>query len=353
MDYSKHRPNLYTKSRKRPEKKSKKKCSSSLSLFSSTSSSSSSETSYKCKHVFKEEKCRGHQEGCIVRKCCKCQKIIVCCKCKTGATGPPGPTGAQGNNGHTGAAGLIGGVFGNGADGDVDLCLNPMSIPNPLDRDYYFNSLRVCGNLMTGGYRIFVRETLELVNDAIISDDGQDGGAFTGVGAPIGTYGPGTNGAYATKGVDAHLPTIGGQGGGGKFAGGKLFPFSLTSGGPDLLNAFPQNITGRDLNGITISGGTGGGGDDGLGPGGISPSGGGGGAGVIIITARKITGQGLITTIGGSGGTRGKTGGGGGGGIILNYAELDSNNITANVSGGLGYNGGVDGNHGSTYLVKV
>ena len=336
MDYSKrhHREKRHRKRDQKPPQSAD---------FSSNSKTSYSSDEDECKHLYKDHKCHGH-DGCRPKKCCKG---------KPGPTGPVGPTGAAGERGDTGATGSVAGLFGNGDDGNIDLCINPNAIPNPMDRDYYFRNLKVCGKLCTGGFRIFVRETLEFVNGAVICNDGGNGGPCTGSGAPLGTCGAGTNGLFAGKGVDADTPTIGGQGGQGKYPPGNLLPFTPSGGGPNLLNSFPQNVLGRDLNGVRISGGTGGGGDDGLPPNGIGATGGGGGAGVIIISAQHITGNGEIRARGGNGGTNGKSGGGGGGGIIINYSVIDTDDITINVAGGLGANGGTDGLPGSIYIVQV
>lgn len=358
MDYSKHY--------RRPQNR-RHKCHE-----SSSDSCSSSEAS-RCKHVFKEETCKGHSNpNCRVKKCCKCGKIIICCKCRRGQTGPtgptgpccPGPTGPTGGFGPTGATGSVGPtgssasvcLYGNGQDGDVDLCANPTAIAIPLTRDFYFNNLRVCGLVCTNSFRIFVRNTLTMEPGSVICNDGGDGGPCAGTGAPIGTCGRGTNGGlgivtalrvFQGKGEDSDSPNIGGMGGDGQFPAGLLQPFRPTGGGPVLLNVFPGNTSVHDLNGLVLWGGTGGGGAVG--------AGGGGGAGIVVVSACRIEGTGEIRARGGNGSPlAGATGGGGGGAVILNYTEKSpSANITLNVQGGLGANGGQNGQPGNIYVVKV
>jgi len=315
-----------------------------------------------CDHIFVKEKCHGYGDCCVVKKCCKCNKIVICCKCPPGPEGPPGPVGPDGPEGPVGPQGPPGpeipwdeiaeGWFGSGVDGSYDLCVDPNALPNPLDRDYFFQDLTICGPLCTGGHRIFVRGTLTFGDLGVICNNGEDGGSCNGIGAPTATAGGGTNGTFG-PGVAANTPTLGGKGGDGKFPGGATYPFAPTSGGPHQFNHFPLNMTGRDLNGNQVMGGTGGGGDDGIPPNSVGLSSGGGGGGVILIAAFRITGTGQIQAFGGNGGAGGRTGGGGGGAIIINYIFKENDNITLNVNGGLGQNGGQNGEAGSIFVVQV
>lgn len=359
----------------------KKDKHSSTSDTSDTSDSSST----RCAHDFREQPCKGHDSHCRSKKCCKCGKVIVLCKCRgpkgcRGPTGPAGPKGCRGPTGRAGRDGRIGpsgppgpqgppGVMGpvgppgppgpagpvlpallcpEPIDGDVDLSKDPHAIPNPLDRDYYFSNLTVCGNLRTCGYRIFVCGTLTFVNDGIISNDGNDGAVFPSSDNSVcccsaGTIGAGTLGGCGRAGTNADTPSIGGAGGAGKYPGGSLFPFRASDGDRNIFTIFPSNSTGRTLNGIIASGGTGGGGDDGLTPG-IGYACGGSGGGVVFISARNIAGTGTISARGGNGSPAGRTGGGGGGAIILNYvSQAEGADVTLDVSGGIGQNGGSNG----------
>ncbi len=344
MDYSRHR-----RSRKLHSRRRDPCCESSTSTLCDRTSTSS------CDHHYREVPCHNKGSGnCCIRRCCKCGHTTVICKCKRGRPGATGPTGPTGP-GCPCPPDINCCSFGNGSDGDVDLCLNPNAISNPLDRDYYFNNLKVCLKLRTGGFRIFVKDTLTL-DEGIICDDGGDGGPPNGIGAPLGTCGRGTNGGFGVNGhgENSDKPTIGGIGGFGKYAPGQLFPFSPTSGGAVILNFFPDNTRVRDLNGNMIWGGTGGGGDDGLPPGGITLTEGGGGAGNVMIAALNIQGNGTIRARGGNGSPTGKTGGGGGGGIILDFrAKADDANIILDVQGGTGFNGGTNGTQGSIFIVQV
>lgn len=325
--------------------------------------------------------------------CCRPKPPVCPTGCKTTCpTGPTGESGQKGDPGNTGPAGntgapfppiaiLPGGDFGNGGDGNLDLCMNPNSLPNPLDRDYYFNNLTVCGTLCTGGYRIFVRDTLTLGDGAVICNKGESCLSCRGVGAPLGTCGRGTNGGFALVGFrgpgeNANAPTAGGMGGAGAYPGGNLYPLLPMAGQitlitppsppacppgsqpPNPSNAvgiwsqFPFNTQGRDLNANQIWGGTGGGGDIG--------AGGGGGGGVIIISALNVVAKGngiaiaKITVKGGDGSTNGNTGGGGGGSIVFNYGYLSSNLcLTFDVSGGAGNGTGSPGGNGTLFVVPV
>lgn len=299
-----------------------------------------------------------------------------CCICPPGATGATGPQGPQGPQGFTG---IPEGFFGNGSDGNIDLCavLNGTAVlpsNGPIERrnyefvltrDAHFLTLNVCGKLNTKGYRIFARQLLELIspnaeNQAIICNNGCDGTHTCGGPGALGaTCGRGTNGGFDGPGESSTNPNIGGQGGSGMYAGGLLFPFSSDGGGPGNLNVFPENTRLQDLNGLRYWGGTGGGGSINVG--------GGGGGGIVLISALNIGGKGTIQALGGNGYPVGETGGGGGGAIVLNYVNYIKNvdmrslvnentsigDIYFDISGGNGSQSQFDGADGAIYIVKV
>lgn len=347
-------------------------------------------------------KCNDHKDG----KCCRCGKfhkgktkkcnncgklILFCARCKglpgptgpTGpcCTGPTGPTGPQGPVGPVGPAGIGVCIFGSGFDGDVDECAGqPLPFPQrTMDRDYFFNNLTLCGNINTNGFRLFVRGTFTW-NGGIIFNNGQNGTQFTlGAGANYGTLGGGTAGGIINgdgtsyPAQTSQFPNAGGIGGTGSIRGGDPKQFSVSGGGriscinidqcggdsqnrPEfrgafLLNQFPQNSTGRTLDGEQIWGGTGGGG-------GLSAGGGGGGGivGLYVCTLRGTGG--LLQARGGDAfnnpSTRAPAGGGGGGVIILSYVTVNPETvINFDVTGGLGANGGENGRPGQVFVVEI
>lgn len=100
-------------------------------------------------------------------------------------------------------------IFGDGSDGDATI-----SATTTLTRDMYYNNLTIAAgkNLKTGGYRVFVKNTL--TNNAYITNSGLAGGTQVNNGAASGSLGKGADGAgYLASGDKA-------QGGGG---GGVLF----------------------------------------------------------------------------------------------------------------------------------
>ena len=295
--------------------------------------------------------------------------------------------------------------FGDGSDGNVTI-----STPTTLTRDMYYNNLSVTSILITAGFRIFVKGTLNNSSGGLIKNDGNAGsnggnmGSFTaggagatanvgyfsnspgtagGQGSNTGTgYGGGAAPASAAQGALAKNSNSNTGGAGGTSsgtaggAGGTMGTAtgvtttvgilrSLTTMGIDIL---PSGATAKILAGM---GGTGGGGGSGGNNGGVSGcggSGGGGGAsgGVLFIAACNMSGSGgsvALEAIGGNGGnggngtgTAGSGGGGGGGGnggcIIVLYETLSWAGST-NAAGGTGGTGGIhtgtspNGNNGN------
>ena len=195
----------------------------------------------------------------------------------------------------------------------------------------------VATTLTTAGYGIWCEK---LVHNGTIANNGSDGGnggissSTGGVGAPAATFGGGMPGGSANSNVAQPTAAttyyggtfastfIGYGGGAGTIAVGGLG----SQGGLNQNNSYyiwkrnPGSNTLLDSIGRYIWAGSGGGAasGDGTNYGGS----GGGGAGIVFISAKTITGTGVINAIGGNGGnaTLGNCGGGGfrlGGGIII------------------------------------
>jgi hypothetical protein len=289
-------------------------------------------------------------------------------------------------------------LFGGGADGNVQI-----NTTTTLTRTMYYNNLTINGtaDLATGGYIIYVADTLYLKNytvsrSAVIRNNGgngtaasgSSGGTGTGTGAASGDTGGGSSGNNGATGgsgtgpagsngangarVLGEIGSTGGTGGtsgaysGG--AGGNAGTKSTTS----IFNTFKLDC----LYGATLcSGGTGGGGG-GAGGGwnatclGGGGGGGSGGGGVVQIYAKTIIAEPstLIMAKGGDGANGGQTtcrpgcnqggggagGPGGGGKVILFYYTQRFATTNINVAagspgtGGAKCGGGADGGTGVT-----
>src|SRR5690554_2289216 len=166
------------------------------------------------------------------------------------------------------------------------------------------------------------------------------------IGYPGGDYGRGAPG-NAGGGGNVHNAGGGGGGNGGNGgAGGYGWPLSnstpqtnntasmLTGGRPGI--ALPSNVN----NGLLFMGGGGGGGDANNAASGVR---GGVGGGIVIITANKVTGNGVILANGGRGeaGQEGNSadgagGGGAGGSVFINVKEPSDGSIYIQARGGNG-----------------
>ncbi|NTW32880.1 MAG: hypothetical protein HGB12_09680 [Bacteroidetes bacterium] len=287
-------------------------------------------------------------------------------------------------------------TFGDGSDGDVTIAGT-----TTLTRDMYYNNLVVTGTLITGNWRIFVKNTLSGTgtikqngnnggNGVTPSDPGgtcSTGGAggsggapiigyFTSVGGGNGTVGggcsPGGDGANGTSVIASLAGPNGAMGGKGGDGNDEWDGGVVGNGGTatPVINKFGivalTAILGIDNNvdGTTVkinysggaSGGTGGGSNH---YGGSRRSGGGGGAGgaggIIYILANVITGTFNYEAIGGNGGNGGNgcTGGAGGGGgaggnggiIVLIYRNKTAWSGSYTLTAGTGGTGGTSGTH--------
>lgn len=271
--------------------------------------------------------------------------------------------------------------FGNGEDGDVVISAGITT----LTQDMFYNSLTITGSgkLVTNGYRVFVKENLDLSNAGVdcISATGNAGNSATNqtgatggaayTAATLGANTAGGSGATGVTGAGAQAAAstgtspsnggssgAGGAGGAGVSAGGTLRAGAAASVHLDFARFTYDLVRGVTLiqAGAGGPGGSSGGGDGtNLGRGG---GGGGAGGGILFIAARNIIKSALtpasaICACGGRGGNgasgaAGNVGGGGGGGgagggyIYLAYETLTGPVITnlLNASGGDGGNGG-------------
>ena len=274
--------------------------------------------------------------------------------------------------------------FGDGSDGDVTISSGTTAIT----RDMYYNNLTISGTgiLQTNGFKLFVKNTLDLTNAGVgaIQANGTNGtnAAANVQGLGVAGYeagtlaaqsvggnginggtGAGSTGLTATLVPTAGIGASGGAGGAGAdgqppILGGSSGSASAITWGTFLHGPYTQFLRGITL----IGGGAGGrggssGGGDGVNSGG-GGGGGGGGAGIAPIYAYTIltsnsTSSKCIQAIGGNGGnggngTAGVVGGGGGAGaggggaiyiVYVNRAGPTISNML-DVSGGHGGRGG-------------
>ena len=274
-----------------------------------------------------------------------------------------------------------GGPYGDGSDGTwtfdgntaVTLTnggtLTPAAGVYTLTRDIYLSGATVSnggthvGIINTAGFRIFCTGTITVNANCYIQDSGADGAAGTAStggaagGAPAaGMLGGGTAGGVgrnnAAGTAAATGPTVSGGGGGGLGgqgsgtklggAGGAVTVPSAAQGGVNTIHSFYTAISGLTSGPtpVAVGGGGGGGGGGSTAPT-CSGGGGGGGGGVLLINARSIVNNGIISADGGDGGAGGGTAGGAGGGgaggggvVLLIYNSLTGNTPTA--AGGTG-----------------
>lgn len=280
--------------------------------------------------------------------------------------------------------------FGDGSDGNVTIS----SGTTTLSRDMYYNNLTMSGTgiLVTNGYKVFVKGTLDITAAHVgaIQWNGNNGGdasTATGGSAPtaqpgatVGTIANGGAGATATNaaGTAGTAGTIGNGNGGVSGTGGAGGNgVAGNGGGASALRTPAVNVSFRSyrtnfLASITLIGGGSGGGGGASGAGdsffavnGGGGGGGGNGGGVIALYANLIlksanTPAGTIQANGGNGGVGGNggasfgaTGGGGGGnGGGAGWIFLCYNALAGPVIVGLlqanGGNGGTGGNAGGT-----
>ena len=267
-------------------------------------------------------------------------------------------------------------IFGTGDDGNVTI-----SGTVTMTRDMVYENLTIPTGavLITGGYRIYVKNTL--INRGTIKHDGTNASGITfgggGVGYTLPKGGDGASGRTDTgngangTGFGAALQS--GNNGGG-YGGGYTFPPGPTGGNGGsatnvLSSLYSMNNIGIALAATitTTSGvlgiGPGGGGGSGANNSGVSTSsgGGGGGGGFILIAAKQIDYLGgTISAIGGNGGNKtgaGDAAGGGGGGggmiVLLCMTVVRGTDIVTGGTAGTGTGESTVANAGNPGLVIV
>jgi hypothetical protein len=240
-----------------------------------------------------------------------------------------------------------------------------------LAQDGHFHNLTLGPNvrLIVCGWRLFVYETLTMMNNSVISCNGNNGpngaaaAGTTAAATTAGTLGAGQAGAASTTGLangaagTAATNSVGGSGGAGGTCnartGGAGGAASITAASSGGVYVYTTRTDGRNLAGTLMPAGAGGGsgGDNALTN--SASGGGGGGAGVVYVFARNfVIGTNAsvvyITAIAGNGGngfsTTAAPGGGGGGGLVFlvtnSLVATFSSNLTMSASGGAAGTGG-------------
>ena len=264
------------------------------------------------------------------------------------------------------------GFFGDGSDGDVVLGAGTTT----LVKDMFYNNLTIAfgDTLETGGFVVHVKGTLS-VEGTITRRGGPGGNATLGplAGGTAGTgylaagslnstssdggTGSAASSSGGTVGINPTYPgnvARGGKGGDAPPTGfnnpasvGPLTPWTAVNGDFRVLPWAMKALSSGGTSGVgsrvnTASGGTGGAGAQFTNQ--AAGGGGGGGGGYVVVSARLITGVGLITVEGGFGGnavqmdgvSNGGGGGGGGGGVLVLVTNSTVITPTTIVTGGFG-----------------
>jgi hypothetical protein len=255
--------------------------------------------------------------------------------------------------------------FGSGADGDVTIS----SGTTTLTKDMYYNNLTVNGTgiLKTGGFRIFVKETLTV--------DGTSGASINNAGGNGGNGTNGTGGGAQGMGGDAGAASAAGF-----FAGGVAGAAGGNSSRHDADGSAGSTGTASGALALNNNAGVAGGkGADGVG--GTPRTGGAGGAGGAVTSAAtqlpysilnlvgvEITGTGTLTLTkqnispsgGGGGGGAGTSavsnaygGGGGGSGGTGGFVFIVAKYVNLTGVGCINANGGNGGNGGTSAYAAV
>lgn len=243
-------------------------------------------------------------------------------------------------------------LFGDGSDGNVTV-----SSPLTLTRDMYYNDLTVNKAITTSGYRLFVKGTLTLNNNAIVATGSPASGTTQPTAAVAGTIGVGGQGGTGlvtanSNGGNGGAGDAGGSGGNGG-NGGASSGGTGTSSGNSI-----HRITIDMLFGLALVAGGAGGGAGGNGNAAAKNSGAGGNGGnILAIFARTIDNSAssiaeIFKATGGSGGdannipasANGPGGGGGGGGgwvyVVYKYKVGGAVTNFISAGGGAGGHGG-------------
>jgi hypothetical protein len=267
----------------------------------------------------------------------------------------------------------IGGVLGDGSDGNVTLD-GSVTVPwatkagsvYTMTRDALLTNLVINNTvtLTTAGFRVFCQATISnigTINNNGAAAAGSAGGAGSSSGSTRGgtTGGAGGTGVSGAGGNATALTSpgagAGGNGGAGTSGaagtGGTVSNAAQTS----IYRSMPGQCTGQiAAASFNYAGGTGGGGG-GSDAGSHAGGGGGGGGGMIMLIAQQVINTGTISATGGAGAAASLAnaggGGGGGGGVILVYTmsawTAGSTAVTGGALGGglgTGANGVAGGN---------
>lgn len=254
--------------------------------------------------------------------------------------------------------------YGTGIDGDFDYSTNQV-----FTRNVFFDNLNVQDGVSidANGFVISVRGRLTLGTGALIHSRGGDGGNGTSTtggvaGAATSTIGAlggsgaggaggnanadGSNAAAVSNGNPSRVnPTnVGGVGGAGGARtggnGGVITNLAAVNG--DIKQILTGVQARARATSITIRSGSGGGGGGGSTAADGGGGGGGGGGGYLVVCAREIVGDGLISVRGGNGGDAyvssvngaGGGGGGGGGNLVVVTQSLAADFAGYEYSGG-------------------
>jgi len=209
-------------------------------------------------------------------------------------------------------------IYGSGSDGSVTISTN-----TTLTSDMYYFNLEIQANiqLITNGYRVFVKNLLTLRNGAVIgfATGSSANGSIAGGGATAGgNIINALGGNSATANATAPTTSAGGTGDKTTQSGYWYQPVQAVRG---------YSVTASQINPLFLRGGAGG------------ASGAGGG--VVILSARYISTD--ATTVNASinaPGTAGSGGGGGGVVIIISAQATLPANVSTNVVGGTGCQNG-------------
>lgn len=208
-------------------------------------------------------------------------------------------------------------IYGSGSDGSVTISSN-----TTLTSDKYYYNLEIAANtnLITGGYRIFVKNLLTLNNGSLIgfTTGSNANGSIAGGGNTGAAVTNSLGGNSATQGATAPTTANGGTGDKTTQSGYWYQPTQSSKG---------YVVTASQTTPLFLRGGAGG------------ASGAGGG--IVILNARYITcTANSVNAAISAPGTAG-SGGGGGGVIIITSAQATlPANISTNVAGGTGCQNG-------------
>lgn len=281
------------------------------------------------------------------------------------------------------------GNFGNGIDGNITIAGGATT---SLTRDMYYNNLTINGGLITNGYKVYVKNTINGTGDITWGTANAGSNSSAGIGGAGGvasTSGevvnnPGVAGGTAVSnigcpqsGTGSSTTAVHSLGATGGTGGTSVGIGSTCNGGTSATSTsstyfgilrFPT-ISGIDFGSTSFAtytpaaGGAGGGAY--VTNGGTLAGGGGGGSsgGFVFILASTWAGSFQIVAVGGTGGNavtvsgqNGGGGGGGGGGTSAVIYAVKTWTGTYNLAGGVGgtgQNAGASGLTGTAFEIQI